>query len=177
MAYVFQITDCEVLPPHRDLVEAATRGVSNVVIEHLTARNDTAKHREGFPRSNYWSEAADAVTTEMDGTVGVVSIPKEGVAIHFYGGVIYPGNGKKALAIPVNPAVAGMRAAEYDPNKDKLDFAPSQDGKAPTLRDPETDAVFYVLLSSTRIKADPTVLPTDDAMFEGASDAMEAVLC
>jgi len=165
----------DVIPDKRTLVEAGAAGISDLVVEHLRARNQSAKHAPGMPRSNYWSEAADSVQTEMNGDVGTVSVSKEGVAIHYYGGVILPTGGKKALAFPVNPAVAGMRAAEYDPTQEKLDFVPGQKGRAPTLRDKETGEVYYVLITRQKFQPDPSVLPSESAMYAAAMGAMQSV--
>lgn len=162
---------------YRQLGEAAVRGVRNLVVAHLVARDSTARHSPGMPRSGYWGSAATSVTFSATENGGEVSIPKEGVALHYYGGVVRPGPGKKALAFPVNPAVAGMRAAEYDPQHTKLDFVPGQKGHAPTLRDAESGEVYYVLLASKKFEADKTVLPPEDAMLAAAVSAMEAAPC
>lgn len=161
----------------RRLREAAVRGVRNVVYAHLVARDGTARHQPGMPRSGYWGSAATSTTFELNEHGGVVSIPKEGVALRYYGGVVRPGPGKKALAFPVNPAVAGMRAAEYDPMHTKLDFVPGRKGKAPTLRDADSGEVYYVLLASKKFGADKTVLPPESVMLAAAVSAMEAARC
>ena len=46
------------------LRDAAVRGVRNLVIAHLLARQDTARHRPGMPQSGYWGDAANATTVE-----------------------------------------------------------------------------------------------------------------
>lgn len=159
------------------LRDAAVRGVRNLVVAHLLARQGTARHRPGMPQSGYWGDAANATTVEMHGGGGVVTVSKEGVALHFYGGVVRPGPGKKALAFPVHPAAAGMRAAEYDPRREKLEFVPGAGGRAPTLRDAESGEVYYVLIASKTFRPDPSVLPAESEMTSAAVAAMEAARC
>lgn len=161
------------IPDKQTLAEAGAAGLCNLIIEHLRARNARALHAAGMPRSNYWGEAADSAQTEAVGDHFAVSVSKEGVVLRYYGGVILPGPGKKALAFPVNPAVAGMRAAEYDPGKEKLELVPGKKGHAPTLRDVKSGEVYYVLIPSKRFNADRTVLPTESAMYDAARTEME----
>lgn len=64
-----------------------------------------------FPKSNYYSESADSVTTKVSGDSATVSIEKEGAALHYYGGTVRPKRGK-ALAIPLDPDVASICPSE-----------------------------------------------------------------
>ena len=164
-----------VLPPKRELAQAAGRGVSNIVKRHLVNRDGRGR-TDGLPRAGYYGDAAGSVTTEMSGDVAVISIPKEGMALHYYGGVVYPTNGHKALAIPKTAAAAGRRPAELDPSRQKLALVWPKGETAGTLRDKETDEVFYLLVAKATIKADTTVLPTDSDIMTAASAAMEAII-
>lgn len=169
--YFCRVVKSDVLPPVRTLTEAARAGLRNVIVAHLDDKNGRAKHRPGMPQSGYYSDAAESVQSELiNDNAAVVSIQKEGLAMHFYGGVIYPKPPHKYLAIPMNPAVWDQMPSEYDPTKETLHVA---GGK---LRDNETDEIYYQLIRKATIKADPDVLPTDDKMYNAMFAAMEAVL-
>lgn len=178
MRFTLAIRDAEkLLPPDRELADAAGRGVSTLVKRHLIRRDSSAAPEGEMPKSGYYGLAANSVTTEINGNVAVVSIPKEGMALHFYGGVIYPGAGKKALAIPKHPATAGKRAESFDPSRTLLSLVWPKGEKAGTLREKETDEVYYLLVARANIHADPSVLPEDSAMLDAANIAMEALIC
>lgn len=164
-----------VLPPKRELAQAAGRGVSNVVKRHLVDRDGRGRS-DGLPRTGYYGDAAGGVTTETAGDVAVISIPKEGMALHYYGGVVYPTNGHKALAIPKTAAAAGRRPAELDPSRQKLALVWPKGEKTGTLRDEESGEVFYLLVAKATIPADTTVLPPESDMEAAASAAMEAII-
>lgn len=166
-----RVINSDLLPSMKTLTEAARAGLRNVIVSHLDKKDARAKHRDGMPRSGYYADAADSVQSELVGDdTAVVSIRKEGIYIHYAGGVILPRPPKKYLAIPVNPAVWDQMPSEYDPNREKLHVA---GGK---LRDNETDEVFYQLIRKATIKPDPDVLPTDSQMYAAIFAAMEDVL-
>lgn len=167
--------DIEVLPPTRELAQAAGRGVSNVVKAHLVQRDGRGRS-DGLPRTGYWGDAAGGVTTDMDGNIAVVTIPKEGVALHYYGGIVYPTDGHKALAIPQMAATAGKRPAEFDPSREKLSLVWPKGKTTGTLRDKESGEVYYLLVPKATIRADETVLPAVSAMEAAGMEAMEAIL-
>lgn len=165
----------DVLPSERELAQAAGRGVSNIVKRRLVDR-DRRGRSDGLPRTGYYGDAASGVTTEMSGKTALITIHKEGVALHYYGGVVYPTDGHKALAIPKVAAVAGKRPAEADPDRSKFAIVWPKGKTAGTLRDKETDEVVYLLVSKAKIKADKTVLPTDAELESAGMSAMEAIL-
>ena len=164
----------DILASDHELAQAAGRGVSNAVKRHLVER-DSRGRSDGLPRTGYYGDAAGGVTTEVSGNRAVITIHKEGVALHYYGGVVYPTDAK-ALAIPKSPATAGKRPKEFDPDRAKLALVWPKGETAGTLRDKETDEVVYLLVSKAKIKEDKTVLPTEDEMFEAGKSAMEAIL-
>lgn len=165
----------DVLPSERELAQAAGRGVSNIVKRHLVER-DSRGRSDGLPRTGYYGDAASGVTAEMSGKTALITIHKEGVALHYYGGVVYPTDGHKALAIPKSPATAGKRPKEFDPDRAKLALVWPKGEKAGTLRDKETDEVVYLLVSKATIPEDKTILPTEDEMKSAGMAAMEAIL-
>lgn len=164
----------DLIPPIRELAQAAGRGISNAVKRHLVSR-DTRGRADGLPRTGYWGDAASSVTTEVTGALAVVTIHKEGAALHYYGGVVYPVDAK-ALAIPKTAAAAGKRPREFDPSREKLALVWPKGEKAGSLRDRETDETVYLLVARAPIPADPSVIPSDDELVRAANDAMESII-
>ena len=164
----------DILASDHELAQAAGRGVSNAVKRHLVER-DSRGRSDGLPRTGYYGDAAGGVTTEVSGNRAVITIHKEGVALHYYGGVVYPTDAK-ALAIPKSPATAGKRPKEFDPDRAKLALVWPKGEKTGTLRDKETDEVVYLLVPKAKIKEDKTILPTEDEVVEAGKSAMEAIL-
>ncbi len=165
----------DILASDHELAQAAGRGVSNAVKRHLVER-DARGRSDGLPRTGYYGDAAGGVTTEVNGSRAVVTIHKEGVALHYYGGVVYPTDGHKALAIPKSIKGAGKRPAEADPDRTKFALVWPKGEKTGTLRDKETDEVVYLLVPKATIPEDKTILPTEDEMVEAGKFAMEAIL-
>lgn len=166
----------DVLPSEREFAEAAGRGVSNAVKRHLVDKDSSTPPRGDMPKTGYYGEAAGSVTTGMEGKIAVVSIPKEGMALHYYGGVVYPTDGHKALAIPQVAAVAGKRPAEVDPSRQKFALVWPKGKATGTLRDKESGEVVYLLVAKAKIPKDETVLPSEAEMYDAATAAMEAIL-
>lgn len=164
----------DILASDHELAQAAGRGISNAVKKHLVER-DSRGRSDGLPRTGYYGDAASGVTTEVSGSRAVVTIHKEGVALHYYGGVVYPTDAK-ALAIPKSIQGAGKRPAEADPDHTKFALVWPKGKTAGTLRDKETDEVVYLLVSKAKIKADKTILPTDAELESAGMSAMEAIL-
>lgn len=165
----------DILASDHELAQAAGRGISNAVKSHLVER-DSRGRSDGLPRTGYYGDAAGGVTTEVSGSRAVVTIHKEGVALHYYGGVVYPTAGHKALAIPKSIQGAGKRPAEADPDHTKFALVWPKGEKTGTLRDKETDEVVYLLVPKATIPEDKTVLPSDAELESAGMSAMEAIL-
>ena len=177
MHLTFKVSStADMLPPDRELAQAAGRGVSNAVKSHLMERDRRSVPAPGMPRSGYYNEAAGGVTTDVSGHSATITIHKEGVALHYYGGVVYPTSGHKALAIPKSIQGAGKRPAEADPNRTKFALVWPKGETTGTLRDKETDEVVYLLVPKATIPEDKTILPTEDEMKSAGMAAMEAIL-
>ena len=165
----------DVLPSEQELAQAAGRAVSSIVKNRLSERDHRGRS-DGLPRTGYYGEASNSVTTEISGKTALITIHKEGVALHYYGGVVYPTDGHKALAIPQVAAVAGKRPAEVDPSRQKFALVWPKGKATGTLRDKESGEVVYLLVAKAKIPKDETVLPSDDKMYDAATAAMEAIL-
>ena len=177
----------DAMPPDRVLLDAAARGMVDCVRRHLREKNDRTPPKDGFPKSNYYAEAAGTTRASVEGNVITVAIgpdgegtvgadgkrvPGSGIALHYYGGTVYPK--KKALAIPVDPIVAGIwpSSAQGD-----LGFIPTKDpANVGFLTNPDTGAVLWLLVPKATIPADPDVLPTDDEILTAAENAVLPLL-
>lgn len=153
------------IPDAHVAAEAAVRGVEALIIEHLRKKDDGTKpNRRGMPKTNYYADAAKNVEASVDGAIVRVEIDHPGISLHYEGGTVYPK--KKALAIPIDPAVAGIWPSEY--SRDHQLF------KTPggALGDADTGKILYILLPKATIPADPSVLPTDEETLKTAEEAV-----
>ena len=167
------------MPPDSVMLDAAAHGMEVCVRRHLRAKNERTPPRNNFPKSNYYAEAASTARGSVSGGVAVVEVgpddpngPGSGIALHYYGGTVYPK--KKALAIPIDPAVAGIwpSSAQGD-----LGFIPSKDpANAGFLTNPDTGQVLWLLVPKATIPADPDVLPTDAELLNAAENAVLKLL-
>jgi hypothetical protein len=113
-----------------------------------------------------------------------VEISKEGVALHYEGGTVYPKDGGKALAIPLAAQVYGRKPSEWsgfrrgdEPGDDDVlsVFWPKNSAHG-FLKERDTGNLLYLLVPKATIKADPGVLPDDGELLGAAQEGiMEAV--
>ena len=166
---------------------AMAEAVRDLVRRHFTNRSlHAAPSRFGIPPSGFWHKAAGTVKVASHrGLRAVISAgaessdpkePGQGIALHYYGGTVYPTGGKKALAMPVNPAVWDQWPAEFDPSREKLSLVWPKGSKTGTLRDKDTGEPYYILMAHATIPADRSVLPEEDALHSAAQDAIGAIL-
>ena len=169
------------LAPPEALADAAARGVSNLVVDHLRARNASATRREGFPSTGYWAKAAEATVTDRQGCVARVVVRAPGIRLHRYGGTVRPTSGK-SLAIPARAEVAGVWPREFtQQSKSGLFLWWPKGRKAGALARREGSGhltILWWLVGATHHKPDPTVLPNAEqlktAAFDAALDALDA---
>ncbi len=168
----------KILPPEKDLADAAAYGMEVAIIRHLNDKDtSTAPNRHGLPKSHYYSEVAKTVRGTSAANRATVEIgpdnenvPGNGIALHFYGGTVYPK--KKALAIPINPVVAGMWPAEANDLTDSIVMFWPKGSSHGFLKDKTTGDLLWMLVPKATIPADPTVLPSDDALVAAAERAV-----
>ena len=157
------------IPDAHVAAEAAVHGVEALIIEHLRKKNDGTKpNRWGMPKTKYYAEASKNVEASVVGATIRVESDHPGLAMHYEGGTVYPK--KKALALPIDPAVAGIWPSEYSRDH-KLFKTPGG-----ALGDADTGKILYILLPKATIPSDQSVLPTDAEIFGADEEAlMEAV--
>lgn len=153
----------------KEAAEAAALGVSELVVQHLRDKNAATTRPDGFPKTDYYADAADSVTTQVSGGKAIVTIEKEGVALHYWGGTVHPK--KKALAIPIDPSVAGIWPSEHG---GELAVVWKKGERSGLLM--EDDKALYRLVHSATVPADKSVLPTDDDIERAATDAIEGAV-
>ena len=151
----------------RAAAEAAAAGISQLVIDHLREKNSRTAPKTGFRKTNFWSEVADSVTTSVKGNRGEITIEKEGAALHYFGGTVYPK--KKALAIPLSPLVQDIWPSEQ-PSGLELFWPKNSPHGFP--KDKDTSELLYLLVSKATIPADKTVLPEDADILKAAEEAI-----
>lgn len=157
-----------VIPDARVCAEAALRGIEILVIDNLRMKNEATKpNRYGMPKTNYYDEAAKSVSAETAGSSAVITIDHPGIAKHYEGGTVMPKN--KALAIPIDPSVAGIWPSELPGELDLIWPKTSSHG---FLKDPTTSDLLYLLISRAEISADETVLPPDAAIVASVENAL-----
>lgn len=171
------------IPEDSVLAEAAARGLKVVARRHLREKNRTAPHRAGFPKSDYYADAAENVAEFWHGSTGGIEIEKDGLTLHYEGGTVYPRNGHKALAIPLDPSVAGIWPSEYGGYSTGGDY---DDGATSVfwpkgsqhgfIKENETGELLWLLVPHARIPADKTVLPEEDEMLAEAEAAVWSVV-
>lgn len=158
-----------VVPDLKIAAQAASRGMEVLIIDHLRKKNGGTSPRAGFPKSNYYADAAKNVSAGSRGSIATVDVEKDGIALHYEGGTVYPK--KKALAIPIDPSVAAIWPSEYTGMGHELFKTP-----AGALGDCETGQILWLLVPKATIPADPSVLPSDGQILSAAEDAVwEAV--
>lgn len=185
MTYTFQLVgNVDIMPRVPEIIQAVARSVSNAVKRNLVEKDGRSQPEEGMPKSGYYGQAANAVTTTVSGNEATINIPKEGIRLHFYGGTVRPGEGKKALAIPKDPKTAGMRAMEYDPTHKKTHLIWPEGSKAGFIVEKKVKGkgkkidygkVLYLLVPKATIHADRTVLPNEDTIRKAIDKGIKAV--
>lgn len=163
------------IPDAHTAAEAAVRGVEVLIIEHLRKKNDGTKpNRNGLPKTNYYAAAANEKNVEASvvGATIRVEIDHPGLAMHYEGGTVYPK--KKALAIPIDPAVAGIWPSEANAyaNEDEYALIWPKNSSHGFIKDIEQNRLLWLLIPKATIKADKSVLPTDEETLNTAEKAV-----
>ena len=152
--------------------EAGARALSNVLIRNFRTKNGTS-NAKGFPRSYFWQDAAESVTSAVDGDAVVATVAKEGVRLRWKGGTVGPKSGHKALAIPKDPSVADTWPSEYG---GALALVWPRCSTHGWLKDEESGELLWLLVGATHHKAEPSVIPSEDAIKAAIVGAARAAM-
>lgn len=174
------VPDNLVIDDEQKAGQGMAEAVRECIRRHLVDKGlHTTPNRNGVPHSGYWHKAANTVKVEVQqGLHAVVAAgaesndpkaPGQGIALHYEGGTVYPK--KKALAIPISPIVAGIWPSEAGAfsNEDEYSVFWPKNSSHGFIKDNERGELLWLLLPRATIKADPTVMPTDDALHNAAS--------
>lgn len=172
-----------VIPDERKAGQGMAEAVRDRIRRHLTDRSmNTAPNRHGLPHTGYWHKAAGTVKVDsLSGLKASISVgaesddpnaPGQGVALHYYGGVVYPTAGRKALAIPISPEVAGKNPREVNKLTDGIALVWPKNSAHGFLKDENTNEFLWLLVPKATTKADKTVLPTEDELGEAAIEGI-----
>lgn len=159
----------------RNLLEIAARAVSNCVHDHFQRRNESAKHRAGFPRSNYWADAAASVHVDIESdNRAAIHAHAPGLRLHLHGGIVRP-VAARALAIPLKPEVADINPREYSALGHKLFIVKSKRSGKAVLAGPGQNGKIkglWLLTKSTTHHPDSSVLPPIQTLHTAIRDAL-----
>lgn len=179
----------------RGLVESRWQPVveeaaADSIRDHLAKAESGRPNKMGWPRQHWWAKAARSVSSARRPGMVTVSIAQLGFRQRLEGGVIRAGRNISSktgqptqwLAIPARAEAYGKRPGEFG----NLKFTRIETGgfalvaatggatrqrkikgqiRAAVLRGAEEGLVMFWLRRSVRQKPDPTVLPTEQAMF------------
>lgn len=174
---------------------AAARGVRFLLMGYLRGLDASRPNKLGGKRTHYYADLARGVTYDITSDGAEVHVTGTGVALHYYGGVVKPGPGKRFLTIPVDPEAYGRRAREF--TNLEIAWGKSKDGKPrpiglvtksdyvyKTRKNRKTgvkevvDATYeagrwmYALVYSATIPEDKTILPDADSLSLSAVTAV-----
>jgi hypothetical protein len=159
----------------RRAAKTAAAALRVQIRSHLLVRQGQP-NKQGWPKTNWHKRARDRVDVYEDGTGVGVSIDLPGFASRYTGqpAQILPVN-VKTLAIPMHPSAYGKRPREFA----DLLFIPVNKGRTVGLLARQVGVgasrVFinlYRLVKWVNNKADPTLLPTPQAMADHAFAAI-----
>ena len=188
-----------------DMALAGAVGAANLVRNHLFDLDNKRANQMGGKRSHFYTQAAESVQeAQVSGASASFQITKIGLAQRWLGGEIKAGEGTssvsggptKYLAIPARAEAYGTTPKSW---AGELEFVPlgrnrgmlveifktsllGKNGKR--LKNPAARAdqnttgslVIFWLVPSVNQKADPTVMPTQEAMTAAAGKSMAAKL-
>lgn len=159
----------------RRAAKVAGQAVRVQVRKHL-ADLQRRPNKRNWPKQNWYQRTRERVTFVEDARGVAVSIDMPGFAMRYTGtpSVILPVNAK-TLAIPMHSMAYGRRPREFQ----DLLFVPVLRGRTVgflAMRVGNGAATawinLYRLVRYVRVKADPTLLPTDAAMKAEAAEAI-----
>ena len=156
------------------LARVLGREAVNVLKTHFREKQRREPNKLGGKRQNFWRAVASSVnspTISGDGRVITVAITDPRFAQKIYGGTIRAKRAN-ALTIPVDKRAYGRTAETLEHELGiKLFLVPRDFGSgllAAVLKGSKRGdriTVFYVLRKSVNQQADPTALPTKDALL------------
>lgn len=180
----------------RDLNEALAVRLRRELKEHFTLKN-REPNKMGAPKSNFWNQVADATDiAEVTETGAVVAVAESRFNIQLFGGTILPKKAK-ALTIPLIAEARGESVASYRlktgrrlfsvpgrnvlfekageaATESRVNFTRGRDrGFGVKLAGRQGLRAVFALARKATIKADPTALPTSEALLTALQEEAE----
>lgn len=175
------------------------RAGRNCMVDHFLRLDQTRANKQGFPRQHFWAGAAKSVYYQVLPDGVILGISKVGARLLLEGGTVTPGKGTsrttgkptRLLTIPACAEAYGKRAGEFHNlkfgvvdgipaliereasrvavvgrgKKRKVQFLGEVGGK-----------VFFWLARKVTIKADPTVIPTKEALTDAVRAGLQSYI-
>jgi len=168
--------------------------VVRLFADHLGAK-EAGGYKQGWPSQHFYAGCVRSLTGLSDAAAAYVSINKQGFLQRLYGGVIKPVT-KKLLAIPARAEAYGKRAEEF--GNLKVQFGRRGDGSIGPValvakeggatvkvfrgreasgaerpvRGAEEGMVMFWLVKEVHQAPDPSIVPTDAAIIDTATQAV-----
>jgi len=163
----------EVITNRRGLNAALATRLVDELQAHFIKKN-AKPNKMGAAKSDFWKSISQATQVlSVSDADAVVTVAEARFRIHYYGGTIKPGPGKKALTIPLIPAARGLMARSYEAATGNELFIIK--GRSNLYEKTATGIrAVYALKKSVTIKKDPDALPSasdiEAALTEEATD-------
>lgn len=134
----------------------------------------------------FWKRMIDSVRPIFSSTSSLVEMNRA-IALRYFGGIVRPTGGRKYLTIPVNAKAYGRSAKDFPgmfvvryagDGKNGRAFLAIQDGKGDVVGPGKKDklTLMYLLKSSTKHKADKSVLPAESRIKQVMTNAVHDYL-
>jgi len=158
-----QVEIPEKIANRRGLHAALASRLVDELQAHFIKKN-ALPNKMGARKSDFWksiSQATQVASVSEEGAV--VTVADKRFRIHYHGGTIRPGPGKKALTIPLIPAARGLFARSYEQATGHELFIIK--GRS-NLYEKTTDGIraVYALRKQVTIPRDPDAIPTEAAI-------------
>lgn len=166
----------ERLGDRKGMHEVLGRSLERSVGDHFASRQGE-RNKRGWPSQGFWARIHDATAFAGASDSGAtVAVADRAFAAKVHGARIVPKE-KKMLAIPLRAEVYGVwpRAKTIpglfrwtSPRGNVFLAAPDKAGKA--LR------IYWLLVGSANVPADPKAMPPDEAVYSGIAEALSDFL-
>lgn len=176
------------------LQHAAGKAVRGMLMEYYRGLDASRPNQVGGKRTHYYAQAARSIFYEVAGDEVTAHVSQIGLALHYYGGTVYPVNAKY-LTIPIDPSAYGKSAREFD--NLEMQFGLTRGGKPRPMFLVEkagykykvaknrktgvkevtgvshtTAKLMYYLALSATIEGDESLLPSAELIDQAAMTAM-----
>jgi hypothetical protein len=166
-----------------ELNRAISMELEKLWIEHLASEKAGKPNKLGAPTTDYWAKAIRSIRGEWTAQIARVITEQIGVGLHYHGGTVTPDT-KPLLTIPIaalahGRSVADFRAMGYSVFRplrkgehkggERMNVLWASKGKGRPIS-------IFALAHSATIPRDPSVIPTDDKIYDAVTKAVRSFL-